>query len=177
MEISTIELSSPAGFPFSSRRDDIKMNCTANNGFIRPNKFAFDCISISSILQKRQYLNDAPTGLNYSRVNRRQRRNVNNFYLYGQRNGSAHPSFRYALCMLLSLILLPGVPLLMDQPWIADFFREFRINLSTKTSNRFVAKESCYLNSAESTVYEIKKRMRSYLFTFRKFCLLNTIYL
>lgn len=107
-------------------------------------------LSILSILvQKRQYLNDAATGSKYSVVNRRQRRNVNSFYLHGQRNGSVRPSFRYALCMLLSLLLLPEYSAFNGSTVNSRFFDElFKINLSlTKILSRFVAKESCYLNS------------------------------
>lgn len=93
MEISTIELSSPAGFPFSFRRvARWHQNELRGKQWVHTTQqICFRLLSIPSILiQKRQYLNDAATGSKYSMVNRRQRRNVNSFYLHGQYNESAH---------------------------------------------------------------------------------------
>lgn len=61
----------------------------------------------------------------------------------------------------------------MDQSWIADFWTSLQINLSPiKTLNRFVIKESYYLNSAEAAyVYKNKEKneILRYLSTFQKF--------
>jgi len=76
------------------------------------NRFALDCLAFSS--ESVNTWTAQQLAQSAALVDRHQRRNANSFYLRSQRNESLRPSFRYAPCTFLSLILALEYPILNE---------------------------------------------------------------